>query len=74
MKVGDRVRFIGIHNGLENYLDFPTKSTFEKCTGREFVIVGLNQLGMAELEIASVIGSVGEAIWVEPQFLELVSK
>jgi hypothetical protein len=29
---------------------------------------------MAEIEIESVTGSVGETIWVEPEILELVSK
>jgi hypothetical protein len=28
---------------------------------------------MAELEIQSVTGSIGETIWVEPEFLEVVS-
>ena len=74
MKVGSRVRMIGIPDGLEDYPDFPTKSTFMKCIGREFVIAGFNEVGMAEIGIESVNGSVGEKIWIEPQFLELVSK
>ena len=74
MKIGSTVRVIGIPNGLEDYSDFPTKSTFEKCVGREFVIAGFNELGMAELDIESVNGSVGETIWIEAQFLELISK
>jgi hypothetical protein len=72
LKVGDPVRLIGVPDGLEDYPDFPTKSTFEKCIGREFVIAGFNEVGMAEINIASVTGSVGETIWVESQFLELV--
>jgi len=28
---------------------------------------------MAEIEIQSVTGSIGETIWIEPKFLELVS-
>ena len=73
MKIGSRVRLIGIPNGLEDYPDFPTKSTFEKCIGHEFVIAGFNEFGMPELGIQSVTGSVGEKIWVETQFLKLVS-
>lgn len=42
--------------------------------GREFGIAGFNEIGMAEIGIESVTGSVGETIWIEPQFLELVSK
>jgi hypothetical protein len=74
MKVSSRVRVIGVPDGLEDYPDFPTKSTFIKCVGREFVIAGFNEVGMAEIGIESVNGSVGEKIWIEPQFLELVSK
>jgi hypothetical protein len=74
MRVGDTVRIISVPDGLEDYPDFPTKSTFEKCVGREFVIADFNEVGMAEINIESVTGSVGEKIWIEPQFLELISK
>jgi len=71
MNIGTHVRLIGVPGGLEDYPDFPTKSTFERCVGQEFVIAGFNEVGMAELEIESVTGSVGETIWVEPCFLKL---
>ena len=74
MKVGSKVRLVGVPDGLEDYPDFPTKSTFERCVGHNFVIEGFNDVGMAELDIQSVTGSVGETIWVEPRFLELISK
>ena len=74
MKVGSKVRLVGVPDGLEDYPDFPTKSTFERCVGHDFVIEGFNDVGMAELDIESVTGSVGETIWVEPRFLELISK
>jgi hypothetical protein len=74
MTVGCTVRLTGIPDGLEDYPDFPTKSTFLKCVGREFIIAGFNEIGMAEIGIESVTGSVGETIWIEPQFLEVVSK
>jgi hypothetical protein len=74
MKVGSKVRLVGIPDGLEDYPDFPTKSTFERCVGHDFVVAGFNNVGMAELGIESVTGSVGETIWVEPKFLELISK
>ena len=74
MKIGDKVRLVGVPDGLEDYPDFPTKSTFQECIGREFVIAGFNDIGMAEIGIESVTGSVGETIWVEPHFLELISK
>jgi hypothetical protein len=74
VKVGSKVRLVGVPDGLEDYPDFPTKSTFERCVGHDFVIEGFNDVGMAELDIQSVTGSVGETIWVEPRFLELISK
>jgi len=74
MKVGSKVRLIGIPDGLEDYPDFPTKSTFLKCVGREFIVAGLNEVGMAEINIESVTGSSDEKIWIEPKFLELLSK
>lgn len=40
----------------------------------EFVIAGFNEVGMAEIGIESVTGSVGETIWVEPTFLQLISR
>lgn len=51
MQVGCRVRLVGVPDGLEDYPDFPTKSTFERCVGHEFVISGFNEVGMAELDI-----------------------
>jgi hypothetical protein len=74
MKVGSKVRLIGTPDDSEDYPDFPTKSTFERCVGRDFVVAGFNKVGMAEIDIESVTGSVGETIWVEPNFLELISK
>jgi len=72
--IGTHVLLVGVPDGLEDYPDFPTKSTFERCVGHDFVIAGFNEFGMAELEIESVTGSVGETIWVEPRFLQVVSK
>jgi hypothetical protein len=74
MKVGDTVRLIGIPDGLRDFPDLTTKSAFEKCVCQEFTIADFNEVGMAEVNIESVTGSVGETIWVESQFLELVQK
>ena len=74
MKVGSKVRLVSVPDGLEDYPDLPTKSTFQRCVGNQFVIAGFNDVGMAELDIESVTGNVGETIWVEPRFLEQVSK
>jgi hypothetical protein len=75
MNVGDKVRLIALPPNLPaGDADLPTKVTFKKCLGREFAIVGFNETGLAELPIESVTGSIGETIWVEPRFLELISK
>ncbi len=72
MTVGIRVRIIGMPSDLPDQSDLPTKAVFAKCVGHEFVVAGFNDLGMAELVVESVTHSVGETIWVEPQFLEVV--
>lgn len=67
------MRVIGVPDGLEDYPDLPTKSTFGRCVGRVFVVEGFNEIGMAELGIKSVTGNVGETIWIETKFLEELS-
>ncbi len=75
MKTGDPVRLIGVPAGVpEGDAALPTRQRFEQCLGHMFVITGFNEIGMAELIIESVTGSIGETIWVEPDFLELLSK
>jgi hypothetical protein len=73
MKIGDRVRLIGVPDNLPNPPDLPTKEVFGKSVGCEFVVAGVNDFGMAELVIESVTQSVGETIWVEPEFLEVIA-
>ncbi len=75
LTVGDRVRLIGLPANLPIGDDhLATRSTFEKCLGQTFTICGFNAIGWVELPIDSLTGSVGETIWVEPQFLELASE
>ena len=74
IKIGDTVKLIGAPKGLPNTPELPTESVFRKCVGHEFQVAGFNDYDMAELIVESVTGSVGETIWVEPQFLVVVSK
>ena len=75
MNIGDNVRLTAIPPGLPvGKADLPTKAIFEKCLGHEFKVVGFNDRGLAELPIESVTGSMGGTIWVEPEFLEILSK
>ena len=73
MKVGDRVRWIGLPENLPEHESLPTRATFERCLGQVFITLALNEIGWVELNIESVTGSVNETIWVEPEFLEIVS-
>jgi hypothetical protein len=74
MKVGFKVRITGVPEGLEDFPDFPTKSTFERCVGREFVIAGFNDIGDAELGIGAVTGNPGEKIWIGARFLQIIQR
>ena len=67
------MRLVGVPDGLSDDPDLPTKSTFERCVGHEFVVSGFNEIGMAELDIQSITGSIGETIWVEQCFLKVIS-
>jgi hypothetical protein len=69
MNIGDQVRLIGIPPNLPVAdADLPTKAVFEKCLGNVFTVVSFNAIGLAELPIEAVTGSIGETIWVEPAF------
>jgi hypothetical protein len=68
MKIGDVVKLIR----LPENLPVGTVIVFQMCLGNQFLISGFNEIGWAELDIAPLTGSVGESIWVEPEFLELV--
>jgi hypothetical protein len=71
IKVGDRVRLIGIPKDLD---DASTRSTFEECLGKEFAVAAFNEIGYAELQIESITGTSGDKIYVPPRFLKIASK
>jgi hypothetical protein len=74
MKIGDKVRLVGIPENLpEGDTRLPTAEVFRKCLGKEFLIAGFNQIGWIELDIEAVTGNTGETIWVERDFLQPVS-
>jgi hypothetical protein len=74
MKIGDSVRLVGLP-AISPEPDPPlgTLALFQKCLGQVFIVSGFNEIGWAELEVESVSGSVGETIWVEPEYLIVVS-
>jgi hypothetical protein len=71
MRVGDRVRLIGVPSDLE---DPSTKSTFQKCLGHEFTVTAINVIGEAELQIETITGTSGDLIYASPRFLQIIPK
>jgi hypothetical protein len=71
MRVGDRVRLIGVPSDLEG---LSTQSAFQKCLGHEFTVTAINVIGEAELQIESITGTSGDLIYVSPRFPQIISK
>jgi hypothetical protein len=74
MKVGDQVRIVAVPASLPPDSDnggLNTAVLFKRCLARVFPVVGLNELGYAELDVGEVTGqpSYMASIWIEPQFL-----
>jgi hypothetical protein len=77
VKVGDRVRLVAIPDELPPDAEpgaLGTNSLFQRCLGRVFHVIDLNDLGHAELDVGEVNGqpSCMESIWVEPRCLVVV--
>jgi len=77
VKIGDRVRFVAIPDELppdDEPAALGTNSLFQRCLGRLFPVVDINELGWAELEVGEVNGQPPymETVWVEPRCLVVV--
>jgi hypothetical protein len=77
VKIGDRVRLVAIPDDLPPDAEagaLGTNSLFQRCLGRVFPVVGINELGWAELEVGKVNGQPAymDSIWVEPRCLVVV--
>lgn len=78
MKCGDTVRLIGIPPGVKDDGELQTRSLFEKCLGKKFIVSevktvsGLSQQ-LAQLEVGHILGqpSYVQSIWVEREFLQI---
>lgn len=70
MRVGDRVRLIGVPSDVE---DPHTILTFQKCLGHEFTVTAINGIGWAELQIEAITGTSGDLIYASPRFLKIIS-
>jgi hypothetical protein len=81
MKIGDKVKVVGIPPDVHDEDDLKTRSLFEKCMGKIFHVEGLEKVeGMdhplVRLDVGHVVGknSWEHTIWVEPEFVELTSE
>ena len=79
VKAGDRVKVIGVPPNLHGK-DLKTRSLFEKCVGAAFEVLGFEyaeglDVPLIRLDVGHVRGkkSWEDTIWIEPQFVEIVS-
>ena len=75
MKIGDRVRIVGVPPGLKDDGVLNTRSLFKACVGREFPVMAIEN-GRLELYVGDVTGkpAYAQSIWIEPEFVEAVRK
>jgi len=67
VKAGDRVTLIDVPPGLRDHRELATRSLFEACVGKSFVVSGVEG-GYAELDVGTLLGA-QHTIWVEPKYL-----
>ena len=78
MKVGDKVKLIGIPPDAHDDEKLQTRTLFEKCLGGTFTVAGLETVEglsyrLVQLDVGHVLGEAAylETIWVEPEYLHL---
>jgi len=78
MKVGDRVKLIGIPPDVTDDHELQTRSLFQKCLGQYFVISEIETVEglsypLAKLNVGQMVGGSSElhAIWVEERYLQV---
>ena len=78
MKIGDRVRLIGIPPDAHYDEELQTRTLFEKCLGATFAVAGLETVEglpyqLVKLDVGHIVGkdSYLETIWVEPEYLQI---
>jgi hypothetical protein len=77
MKVGDKVRLIGIPPLPHHDENMQTRTLFEKCLGQTFTIAGFKTVEglpyeLVQLDVGHILGKASylETIWVEPEYLK----
>jgi hypothetical protein len=78
LKIGDKVRLIGIPPDAHDDEELGTRTLFEKCLGRKFTVAGLETVEglpfrLVQLDVGHILGqdSSLQKIWVEPEYLQL---
>jgi hypothetical protein len=78
LRIGDKVRLIGVPPDVHDDEKLQSRQLFEKCVGQTFTVAGLETVEglpyqLIRLDVGQVIGKVAylETIWVEPEFLQL---
>jgi hypothetical protein len=78
VKIGDKVKLIGIPPDVQDDEKFQTRTLFEKCLGKTFTIAGFETVEglpyqLVQLDVGHVIGQASylQKIWVEPEYLQL---
>jgi hypothetical protein len=79
VKVGDKVKLVGIPPDTRDREDMQTRTLFKRCLGRVFKVTELEHLEgllypLARLAFGHVVGKkrYSEVIWVEPEFLKIL--
>jgi hypothetical protein len=69
---GDRVTVISVPAGLRDMQELPTRSLFEACVGRSFVVTG-TEGDVSCIEVGDVLGTASgtHTLWVERKYLKL---
>ena len=78
MKPGNTAKLIGIPPNVRDDKELQTRTLFEKCLGKSFVISAVESFEgvpfpLARIDVGHVIGKEPweHMIWVEPEYLEL---
>ena len=78
VKVGDRVRLIGIPPDVKDDGRLQSRALFEKCLGKIFEVAGLENVDglpfqVVRLDVGNIVGKelYMETIWVEPEYLQV---
>lgn len=80
MNLGDTVRVIGVPPNLKDDEHLKTRTLFEKCVGKEFVVAGIEQpegfpSRLVRLDVGHVVGEEPflHTIWIEEEYIQIHS-